>query len=181
MLKRKPLFFFAFFALCLMLIGGGNAIRKAIDPTIEESGSPVFATIGAVIRGAVTGRLGYGAADPDNAEQVANGAAVYIDHCASCHGAKLEGQPDWRRRNADGVLPAPPHDAAGHTWHHSDEQLFAYTKKGGQALAPQGFASNMPSFAGVLSDSDIWDVLAFIKSRWPADIRARQARLNERP
>ena len=178
MLKRKRLFFFACFALCLMLIGGGNAIRKAVDPTIEASDNPVFAALGSVIRGAVTAHLGYGTANPDNPKQVTNGAAVYAEHCASCHGAKLEGQPNWRQRNADGTLPAPPHDASGHTWHHADSQLFAYTKKGGQARAPKGFVSNMPAFEGVLSDSDIWDVLAYIKSRWPEKVRDVQARLN---
>jgi mono/diheme cytochrome c family protein len=37
----------------------------------------------------------------------------------------------------------------------------------------------MPAFGGVLSDADIAAVLAFIKSRWPADIRARQARIDQ--
>ena len=36
------------------------------------------------------------------------GAALYAQHCASCHGARLEGQPDWQTAGADGVLPAPP-------------------------------------------------------------------------
>src|SRR5262245_31357156 len=34
--------------------------------------------------------------DPTDARQVAAGAAVYRAHCATCHGANLEGQPDWR-------------------------------------------------------------------------------------
>ena len=69
-------------------------------------------------------------ADRDAMGDVALGAAVYRDHCASCHGANLEGQPDWMARKPDGRLPAPPHDATGHTWHHADEQLFQMTKKG---------------------------------------------------
>ena len=52
--------------------------------------------------------------------QSASGAAVYVKHCASCHGANREGQPNWRERRPDGRLPAPPHDASGHTWHHAD-------------------------------------------------------------
>ena len=180
-MQRRGLFFFALLALALMAIGGGNAIRKATDPTIEPSANPLFAFFGTVIRGAVTARLGYGVAAAENPKQVARGELVYDKHCASCHGAKLEGQPNWRKRNDDGTLPAPPHDATGHTWHHPDKLLFAYTKKGGQALAPEGFKSNMPAYEGVLSDSDIWAVLAFIKSRWPAEVRARQARLNKTP
>ena len=32
--------------------------------------------------------------------QLARGAAVYAEACASCHGANLEGQPDWRREHS---------------------------------------------------------------------------------
>jgi hypothetical protein len=32
----------------------------------------------------------------------------------------------------------------------------------------------------MLTDDEIWAVLAFIKSRWPSPIRAEQARLNAR-
>lgn len=110
------------------------------------------------------------------AEQVALGKALYVQHCASCHGAELEGQPNWRNQLPDGRYPAPPHDATGHTWHHDDAYLFETTKHGGEATAPRGFVSGMPAFAGKLSDAEIWSILAFIKSRWPPEIRARQGR-----
>jgi len=113
-------------------------------------------------------------ADPDDAAQVALGRQVYARECASCHGVNLEGQPDWRNRRPDGKLPAPPHDAEGHTWHHSDDQLFALTKQGIAAFAPPGYRSDMPAYGGKLSDAEIWAVLAYIKSRWPRDIRERQ-------
>jgi mono/diheme cytochrome c family protein len=118
-------------------------------------------------------------ANPADPELVALGEQVYAQQCASCHGADLEGQPDWQRQLPDGGLPAPPHDASGHTWHHPDVLLFGITKFGGQALAPAGFKSNMPAFADQLSDREIWAVLAFIKSRWPADIRAAQQQRNK--
>ena len=117
-------------------------------------------------------------ADPGDPRLVALGHAVYVDHCAECHGRKLEGEPDWRIAKADGTLPAPPHDATGHTWHHSDDVLFRYTKEGGAAVAPPGFKSGMPAFADVLSDEQIRAVLAYIKSQWPEAIRQRQARMN---
>ena len=122
-----------------------------------------------------------GRADPDDARKVALGEAVYRRHCASCHGAKLEGQPDWRTRKPDDRLPAPPHDETGHTWHHPDDQLFRITKLGLKPpLAPEGYESDMPAFGPVLTDERIWAVLAFIKSRWPAEIRARQKSLSQR-
>lgn len=120
-----------------------------------------------------------GRADPNDPAQVALGRVVYDKHCASCHGANLEGQPEWRVRKPDGRLPAPPHDAEGHTWHHADEHLFGITKRGIQAYAPAGYESDMPAFQGVLTDAEIWAVLAFIKSRWPEEIRKRQERLND--
>ncbi|WP_410054131.1 c-type cytochrome [Cupriavidus sp. BIC8F] len=46
---------------------------------------------------------------------VRRGKPVYASHCAACHGANLEGQPDWRNRRPNGRLAAPPHDPSGHT------------------------------------------------------------------
>ncbi len=111
-------------------------------------------------------------------DDLAQGAALYAEHCASCHGAELEGAPDWRRRGADGLYPAPPHDETGHTWHHGDRLLFDYTKLGGEAtLATRGvldFESGMPGFGHLLTDDQIRDVLAFIKSTWPELMRSHQ-------
>ncbi len=126
---------------------------------------------------------GGGRADPDadpDADPVARGRAVYAAWCAECHGARLEGQPDWRSRKPDGRLPAPPHDASGHTWHHSDADLFTIIKQGVGAFAPPGYESDMPAFGGVLSDAEIRAVLAFIRSSWPEDIRRRQAAISRR-
>ncbi|KAF0224777.1 MAG: putative cytochrome [Rhodospirillaceae bacterium] len=123
---------------------------------------------------------GRGRIDPDDAAQVARGKVVYAQHCAQCHGARLQGEPDWRTRLPSGELPAPPHDASGHTWHHADEYLFAVTKHGLARFAPPDYKSNMPSFVGKLSDADIRASLAYIKSFWPEDIRRRQETLNRR-
>ena len=116
--------------------------------------------------------------DPDDKAQVAQGQGVYTAQCARCHGANLEGQPNWKERQANGRLPAPPHDASGHTWHHPDAQLFGITKQGLAPFAPPGYQSDMPAFDGKLSDDQIAAVLAYIKSTWPPDVRERQARIN---
>ena len=113
-------------------------------------------------------------ADPSNPAQVASGQLIYAANCASCPGANLEGQPDWKSRKANGQMPAPPHDETGHTWHHSDDILFGITKIGvTPPYAPSGYQSDMPSFGGKLTDQQIWDALAYIKSRWSP--RARRA------
>ncbi len=116
--------------------------------------------------------------DPDDVTQVALGQTVYAAQCARCHGANLEGQPNWQERLANGRLPAPPHDASGHTWHHPNAQLFGITKHGLAPYVPAGYQSDMPAFDGTLSDEQIAAVLAFIKSKWPAEIRERQTRIN---
>lgn len=95
-----------------------------------------------------------------------DGERLYQIHCSTCHGINLEGQPDWMTRGPDGRLPAPPHDASGHTWHHSDSQLLAIVRDGLATIAP-GYETDMPAFAGVLSDGQIAAVLEYIRSRWP--------------
>lgn len=111
-----------------------------------------------------------------------NGWILYQEHCASCHGVELEGQPNWQQAGKDGLLPAPPHDAAGHTWHHDNILLFLYTKHGGTALMEarglSGFKSGMPGFGDVLSDDGIWDILGFIRSTWPEEIKEIQSSRN---
>lgn len=104
------------------------------------------------------------------------GEAIYKAECAGCHGLKLEGQPDWRTRRPDGKLPAPPHDATGHTWHHPKEQLAAIVKFGlVPPNAPAGYVSDMPAYGGKLTDRQIDNVLVYIESRWPPEVQARRA------
>jgi mono/diheme cytochrome c family protein len=126
-----------------------------------------------------TSATGSSGANPNDASQVALGKTVYAAQCAACHGANLEGQPNWQTRRADGKLPAPPHDASGHTWHHPDAQLFAITKQGTAALVGDDYKTDMREFGSLLSDAEIWAVLAYIKSTWPPEIRARHDRMNE--
>ena len=120
-------------------------------------------------------------ADPGNANQVASGKALYERHCAACHGAELQGQPDWRTRLPSGRMPAPPHDDSGHTWHHADDILFGITKTGfAPPYAPAEYQSDMPAFGSTLTDREIWDVLAYIKSRWSPRAREAQAQMRTR-
>lgn len=112
------------------------------------------------------------------ATDIVAGETLYAENCAACHGANLEGQPDWRSPGEDGKLPAPPHDISGHTWHHGDSLIFRYTKLGGkEAMAQQGldFDSGMPGFSEILSDDDIWNIIGYIKSTWPERMQNMQA------
>ena len=103
------------------------------------------------------------------------GERLYPENCASCHGANLEGQPDWRTRLPNGRLPAPPHDASGHTWHHTDRVLFDIVKRGPAAIVGAGYESDMPGYEGVLTDDEITSIVDYIKSTWPDKERAFQS------
>ena len=113
--------------------------------------------------------------DVTDAALVERGRTLYQTHCASCHGADLAGQPNWKERLPSGLLPAPPHDASGHTWHHPDPLLFKMVKDGGASVLLPGEVSGMPAYGSFLSDEDIWAMLSYIKSTWPADIQQRQS------
>lgn len=116
-------------------------------------------------------------------QTLALGEKLYAQHCASCHGGSLEGQPNWRSRLPNGRMPAPPHDESGHTWHHPDEVLFGITKHGVvPPYAPPGYQSDMPGFGGKLTDEEIRAVLAYIASHWKSKevLEARAEMLRNR-
>lgn len=114
-----------------------------------------------------------------SAEVIEQGRQIYADQCASCHGAQLEGQPDWKTPLPSGRLPAPPHDAGGHTWHHPDDILFRIVREGTAAIVGGGYESDMPGFADLLSDAEIRAVLAYIKSTWPERERTYQENMSQ--
>lgn len=105
--------------------------------------------------------------------QIARGERIYTEACASCHGANLEGQADWTERLPSGRLPAPPHNQTGHTWHHSDDDLFRIIKFGMAAFLV-GYESDMPAYNSLLTDDEILLVIQFIKSGWPERERQYQ-------
>jgi len=107
------------------------------------------------------------------------GKQIYDEQCASCHGKNLEGQPNWKVANSDGRMPAPPHDATGHSWHHADTQLFLITKYGTEALVGGTYKSDMKGFGDVLSDAQILAVLGYIKSTWPKRVADRHTEISE--
>ncbi|GAB4282992.1 MAG: hypothetical protein Kow0080_36990 [Candidatus Promineifilaceae bacterium] len=113
---------------------------------------------------------------------IAEGQAIYAANCANCHGANLEGEPNWKEQNADGSFRAPPHDENGHTWHHGDATLIEAIQKGGARLNNLniGGTSNMPAFEDILTPEEITAVLTYIKSTWPEDIQTIQWEVTQR-
>ncbi len=154
-------------------------METASPPVSSVMSRLVFSLILAVLGGAMAVQWWSDArikADPADTEQVATGRIVYAQYCAACHGDRLQGQPDWEKRLPSGRMPAPPHDASGHTWHHPDQVLFGIIRTGlVPPYAPDGYQSDMPAFSARLSDSEIMAVLAYIKSHWSGKIQAWQA------
>ena len=125
------------------------------------------------------GAVPAGVLRPDDPVVLKRGEQVYQAQCASCHGANLQGQANWRERGADGRLPAPPHDGSGHTWHHPDVVLIRITKEGvAKAVGMPDYATNMPAFGDSLSDADIVAVLSWIKSQWTPETQRHHDDIN---
>ena len=99
-------------------------------------------------------------ADTGNTALVARGRQLYAIHCASCHGAEMEGQVGWQNRPLELSAPAPPLNATGPTPQRSDQELFRTIQQG--SLEPQA----MPAFPN-LPGSDIWALVSAIKATWP--------------
>ncbi len=94
--------------------------------------------------------------------QVARGSAIYEKNCVECHGANGKGQPgDWRVRDAQGNYPPPPLDDSAHAWHHPTTVLLEVVREG----SPGG-QGNMPAWKDKLSETQMQDVVVYIKSLW---------------
>jgi mono/diheme cytochrome c family protein len=130
----------------------------------------VWAAAGQVEAAAQLGKL--------DAAAIETGRGIYGQSCAGCHGAALEGQSRWEQPNAAGRFPAPPLDATGHAWQHSDAELLHIIGSSLADQSPPGYASDMPAFQGRLSPAAMEAVLAYLKSRWPAQVRLYQSMLN---
>ena len=102
------------------------------------------------------------------------GRNVYQQQCASCHGARSEGAPNWQQPDAKGELPAPPHDAHGHTWKHSDAMLYRIVRNGWRDPFNKTDRLTMPAFTGTLSPSEVRAVITYLKTLWTSEQRRFQ-------
>ena len=110
---------------------------------------------------------------PLDAASARLGRAIYEARCASCHGAHGEATPDWKRPDARGDYPPPPHDSSGHTWHHADGLLYRIVATGVSDPTSRR-PSRMPAFGATLSPAEIRAVLTYLKTLWTPAQRRRQ-------
>ncbi len=99
----------------------------------------------------------------------AAGGPLYLEHCASCHGAQGEGAPQWHEPGPDGSLPPPPLNGTGHAWHHPLKALHATIANG------QG---KMPGWRDTLDTAEILAIIAWFQSQWPDEIYAAWERMD---
>ena len=92
------------------------------------------------------------------ADSVAAGAEHYATHCATCHGPT--GRGDGRLAAATAAYGARPSNLADTTWRHggSDGEIFIAIRDG---IGPD-FA--MDAFRARLADTDIWNLVNYLKS-----------------
>ena len=85
-----------------------------------------------------------------SAESTSAGKRVYTRMCSRCHGA--EGKGDGTAASA----PVP--DLTDDTWDYggSDGEIFA--------VIHDGVSTDMDGYAARLSDTDIWNVVNFVRS-----------------
>lgn len=97
-------------------------------------------------------------APPATAGNLAQGKQLYQQFCASCHGEMGKGDGP-----AAAVLTPKPKDLTdkGYMGTKSDEQLFKVVKEGGVA---GGLSPLMPPWATSLTDDQIRDVIAYLRS-----------------
>jgi mono/diheme cytochrome c family protein len=106
---------------------------------------------------------------------VKSGRAIYGQQCASCHGVDAQGAPNWKEPDERGELPAPPQNAEGHTWRHSDTMLYEMITKGMRDPFNSTTRLTMPPFGDVLSPEQIQAVIAYLKTLWTPEQRAFQS------
>ncbi len=75
-----------------------------------------------------------------------------------------------------GTGGAPPHNKAGHTWHHPDAQLREWVLNGKLGFGSPG----MPALGDKLAEPEVDAILTFIKTWWTAGQRESQADISRR-
>lgn len=109
----------------------------------QRSGRRVASAAAAVVFACVSWGWSGTAASAD----LGNGRTLYMQHCAGCHGA-----------NGISVMPLAPHFARNERLFQPDMALVAAIRSGRGA---------MPAYAGMLTDKDLFDVVAYLRTFRP--------------
>lgn len=97
-----------------------------------------------------------------SASVIGNGAQIYSDNCAVCHGENGEGHAS--------IPLAPALNDREHAWHHSDGRLQELILRGG---------IEMPAFEDILEDQEVVAVIRFFQTWWLAGQLENQQTISE--
>ncbi len=145
---------------CLLALASGHAVRAQGTDAKPAAAAP-----------AAGGKNEHGldiVKNPytDNAEAIAKGKDLFVSKaCSGCHGAGGGG----------GMCPPVIND----TWVYGsdDTTLFNLVKLGSTAMQTKGYSrighekvvGDMPPFESVVSDDELWKILAFVRSKYAGD------------
>lgn len=136
------------FAAC----GGSEEQRSAPSPPPAAAPAPLPPAADAPSAAAPTPPHTPGSADPSR------GAPIYAQYCASCHGPKGAGDGPL----AQALEPRPAHHNDGAYMNAlANDHLFQVVKQGGASV---GRSPLMTPWGGMLSDAQIWDVVAYLRT-----------------
>ncbi len=93
---------------------------------------------------------------------ISAGAPLYGEHCASCHGPR--GQGDGAQAQAQATPPLSLGYVACQPY-ASDAYLAWTILQGGQA-----FDTDKPAFENVLSEAQVWQIVAYMRAGFPTQI-----------
>ena len=137
-------------ALALAACGGSEEKRSAPEPPAgPQPAAPAAAPPSAAVPAPPHTPA---SADP------ARGAPIYAQYCASCHGPQGAGDGPL----AQALEPKPAHHSDGAYMNAlGNDHLFQVVKRGGPAV---GKSPLMTPWGGTLSDAQIWDVIAYVRT-----------------
>ena len=127
---------FAVMLIAFVLAGCGNAGPSSNQGTNSESMPSAYA----------------GKTNPLGAEAVPVGAKIFKDYCAACHGESGHGDGP-----SGAALEPHPKNLAALQPQVSDDYLFWRINNGKQGTA-------MAAWKGALTEEQIWQVIAFIRT-----------------
>jgi mono/diheme cytochrome c family protein len=104
---------------------------------------------------------------PSNAKSVGRGRALFSQGCASCHG--LTGKGDGRQEMRDNQdFPIRPRNLTAGIFKGSSQSADLYRR-----IIAGLPGSPMPSYAGVYTDEQVWDLVHFVQSLAPAGVEEK--------
>lgn len=116
-------------------------------------GYPVVIAVG-LLAAVVVPAAAASKGDPEKGRQ------LYVEYCLQCHGGAGEGW-GWSKKIPPPPIPIPDLSNPELMKQLSDQDLFDVIKGGGEAV---GKTRLMPPADRVMTDREIWDVVAFLRS-----------------